>query len=80
MDKYASRVTNEFIRIMDFYAMIFSKYQIITELFCMSDDNSIKAKTEWNKEEEEMLNVVITYPTEWDDLESDEKDRLEIEA
>jgi len=27
-----------------------------------------------------MSNVIITYPTEWDDLESEEKDRLEIEA
>ena len=46
MDKYASRVIKEFIRIIEFHAMIFIKYQIITELFCMSDDNNIKAKTE----------------------------------
>jgi len=27
-----------------------------------------------------MSNVIITYPTEWDEFDSEEKDRLEIEA
>jgi len=43
-------------------------------------DNDIKARTEWKKEEEQMSNVIVTYPTEWDEFDSEEKDRLEIEA
>ena len=61
--------------------MIFIKYSILAELNLLYDDNNSKAKTGWiEKKEEDMSNVIITYPTEWDDFESDEKDRLEIEA